>query len=253
MRAAVVCVFLKEYFFIPYWQKYYGTLFKYENLYAIGDLKNDPSMKILEPEVNKIDYSPEIQANFMEHVDLAIHYQKELLKTYDVVIYAEADQIFVPDPDKYTNLIDYLEKNTQDYIKVSGYNVQHMLQLEPKFDPSKPILGQRRFWFKDPGPEDKMTIVRKPVEEYGAGFHESKPDVPRDPDLYNIHLHLCDFAHTNCRRNTKTNSIKWAPGTGPGIAGGHTWTQDEQLYRTWHDYALSCGVTEIPKKFLGFI
>jgi hypothetical protein len=98
-----------------------------------------------------------------------------------------------------------------------------------------------------------MTIVRKPVEWYGAGFHDSTPDVPRDPDLYNIHLHLCDFPHCHSRRHTKTNPVKWAPNTGPGIAGGHTWTQGETLFNTWMDYALRCGISEIPDKFKGLI
>jgi hypothetical protein len=254
MKVAVVCVFLNEYFFIPYWQNYYGNLFGYNNLYAIGDLKNDSSMRLLEREVNLIDYSPEIQANFVEHCDLAIKFQTELLRQgYDVVIYAEADQFFIPDPEKYKDLNDYLEKNTQDYIKVSGWNVQHIIDEEQKFNPSQPVLSQRKYWFKDPGPEDKMTIVRKPVEWYGAGFHDSTPDVPRDPDLYNIHLHLCDFPHCHSRRHTKTNPVKWAPNTGPGIAGGHTWTQGETLFNTWMDYALRCGISEIPDKFKGLI
>ena len=193
MKVAVVCIFLKEYFFIPYWQKYYGTLFGYENLYAIGDLQNDSSMKLFEREVNKINYAPEVQANFGEHVEIILSLQKQMLEHYDVVIFAEADQFFVPDPDLYLNLNDYLYRNTQDYIKVSGWNVRQKLEEESPYDPNFRILAQRKYWFKDPWPEDKQTIIRKPVVSYSPGFHTCVPNVLRDPNLYNIHLQKFDF------------------------------------------------------------
>jgi hypothetical protein len=253
MKIAVICIFLNEYFFIPYWQKYYGSLFGYENLYAIGDLQNDSSMKLFEREVNKINYAPQIQANFGEHVNIILNLQKQLLSHYDVVIFAEADQFFVPDPDLYTDLKDYLEKNTQDYIKVSGWNVLHIPEVEPKFNPSMAILSQRGFWFKDPEREDKLVIVRKPMESYSWGFHNNVPDVERDVNLYNIHLHSCNFALANSRSNTKTNKINWWPGTGQIVAGGHTWIQDEELVDVWLKEGYLAGIQFIPHKFRGIL
>lgn len=246
-------IFLNEYFFIPRWQFYYGELFGNENLYAIGDFEKDSSMKLFNEKVNKINYCPKVQANFKEHCELALNLQKKLLGNYDVVIYAEADQFFVPDPEKYENLKDYLKKNIQDYIKVSGYNVIHLIDEEKTLNPNQSILGQRKYWCKDPGMEDKMTIVRKPVEWYSPGFHMSKPDVPRDPDLYNIHLHKCDFDQTNCRRNTKTNSVTWATGSGPTADGFHTWIQDNNLKNYWYQDAFKTGISLIPTKFHGII
>lgn len=253
MKVAVLGLFLNEFFFIPYWQKYYGDLFGYDNLYAVGDLANDSSMKLLDLEVKKINYAPEVQANFGEHVEIVLQLQKQLLETYDVVIFAEADQFFVPDPDKYSNLKDYLEKNTQDYIKVSGWNVIHIPTQEEKFNPSKPILSQRKFWFKDPEREDKLVIIRKPMTSYSWGFHNNQPDVERDPDLYNIHMHSCNLTTANSRCNTKTNNVPWWPGNGQILAGGHTWVQDEDLYKTWLDEAFAQGITFIPDKFEGVV
>lgn len=249
MRVAVFGLFQNEYFFIPYWQNYYGKLVGLENLYAIGDLNNDSSMKLFDKSVNLINYSPEVHANFEEHVQLVLQWQRQLLASYDVVVFAEADQYFIPNPYKYNDLIDYLSNNGDPYIKVCGYNVIHMIESEPVFDPKKGILSQRNFWYRFPL-EDKLFVVRQPVQSYTWGFHvNTVPDVPADPDLFNVHMHSCDFNVTNSRRNTKTNVGKWHPTAGPGRAGFHTWVQDDTLKQQWYNFSNQFGLQTIPEKF----
>jgi len=41
---------------------------------------------------------------------LQLKLKKKLLEEYDVVIFAEADEFFVPNLEKYKNLLDFLEK-----------------------------------------------------------------------------------------------------------------------------------------------
>jgi hypothetical protein len=250
LKIAVIGLFYFEYFFIPYWQNYYGKLFGFNNLYAIGDLENDFSLKSFS-NVNLINYKPEFLLDHHDHTRIIIETQKQLLESYDVVIFAEADQFFVPDPNKYLNLKDYLDRNTQDYIKVSGWNIIHDINDEPTYDPTKKILEQRNYWFKDPGPEDKMVIVRKPAVSYGHGFHQSVPSIEPDKDLYNIHMHLFDFDQCNCRRYIRTADFKnWHPGSGPNRSGNHVFIKDKNLINTWFDYPLNTtGIQMIPEKF----
>jgi hypothetical protein len=251
MRVAVIGLFHREFFYIPLWQNYYGKLFGLENLYAIGDLQKDETFKLFNKGVNFINYAPPLYANHSEHTQLIIQVQKQLLENYDVVIFAEADQFFIPDPDKYLNLNDYLHHNTQDYIKVSGWNVRQDLNTENFYNPTLKILEQRNYWFKDPGPEDKMVIVRKPAVSYGHGFHQSVPSIEPDKDLYNIHMHLFDFDQCNCRRYIRTADFKnWHPGSGPNRSGNHVFIKDKNLINTWFDYPLNTtGIQMIPEKF----
>jgi hypothetical protein len=251
MKVAVISLFYREYFFTNLWQKYYGDLFGFENLYAIGDIESDTSFKLFNSKVNFINYKAKYHADVGEHVQVILNIQKQLLEKYNVVIFAEADQYFIPDPKKYKDLKDYLFKNTQDYIKVSGWNVFQEINTETNYDYSKNILSQRKYWFKDPGQEDKMVIIRKPVDWYSAGFHTNSPDVERDPDLYNIHLHLFDFNICNTRRAVMTENKNWHPASGPnpGQCAHHVFLQDEKLKQEWFDRPMQYGITLIPEKF----
>ena len=249
MRVAVIGLFHREFFFIPLWQNYYGKLFGLENLYAIGDLQKDETFKLFSRGVNFINYAHPLFANHSEHVQLILQVQKELLQKYDVVIFAEADQFFIPDPDKYLNLTDYLYRNTQDYIKVSGWNVRQNLLEESSYNPNLRVLEQRKYWFKDPGPEDKLVIIRKPMEHYGTGFHVCSPDTPRDPDLFNIHLQKFDFNLCNCRFFIKTQTENKHPNFSKYGEGGHVWMNDDELWQNWLDENEKLDIMPIPEKF----
>jgi hypothetical protein len=248
-KVAVVGLFYYEYFYIPLWQNYYGNLFGYNNLFALGDLKNDFALKLFHDSVNLINYSPEFVGDHDDHIKTIINLQKQLLENYDVVIFAEADQFFVPDPDKYLNLNDYLHHNTQDYIKVSGWNVRHRPEKEPYYNPTKRILEQRNYWFKDPGPEDKQVIIRKPMNFYHAGFHVCDPNVERDPDLINIHLQKFDFNLCNSRNYIRTSAKNWHPGSGKHGMGSHVFKYDEELYNDWLQENQSLDLQLIPEKY----
>jgi len=122
MKKKEVCVFglfHKEAFFIPYWQQYYGSLFGYENLYALGDLQNDIFLKMFHKDVNKIELGAKYQCDYGLHVNTIMHMQKSLLNFYKVVIFAEADEFIVADPEKYKDLNDFFSKNNEDYFRLS--------------------------------------------------------------------------------------------------------------------------------------
>jgi len=249
MRVAVIGLFHREYFYIPFWQNYYGKLFGLNHLYVVGNLKEDESLKLFSPTVNKIDYVPQYFADHYQHIEIVLNLQKQLLKSYDVVIFAEADQFFIPDPDKYLNLNDYLHHNTQDYIKVSGWNVRHEPEKESYYNPTKRILEQRNYWFKDPGPEDKQVIIRKPMNFYHAGFHVCDPSVERDPDLVNMHLQKFDFNLCNSRNYIRTSAKNWHPGSGKHGMGSHVFKYDEELYNDWLAENKSLNLELIPERY----
>jgi hypothetical protein len=203
MKVAVFGLFHKEFFFSLYWQNYYGKLFGFENLYVIADLKNETCLPLFNiPEENFIDMEIEYQCDFGAHVNIAIKTQKKLLEKYDVVIFAETDEFFIPNLEKYENLKDFLEKNNDDFITPQGYNVWFDPDSESPLDPTKSLLSQRKFWYKNPG-ESKTLIVRKPVISYSGGFHITDPKIPEHPDLFNIHMHELDFCVQQTRNGLR--------------------------------------------------
>ena len=250
MKVAVIGLFHFEYFFIPYWQNYYGGLFGFENLFVIGDLANDPAMKLFS-EGHLIDYKQQHVGDHMEHVSIVLNLQRQLLNYFNVVIFAEADQFFIPDPDKYRDLNHYLEVDASDYIRVTGYNVNHDLDSEPRFNPFQRFLAQRSWWNRF-NPEDKMTIIRKPVNSYSPGFHYSDPTVEPAADLFNFHLHQVDFNLCNTRRTIRSSSKNWHPSSGLGKAGSHVFVVDEELRDQWQKDFLVTN-SRIPDKFKSLI
>ena len=249
MKTAVIGLFHKEYFYIHFWQNYYGKLFGFANLYAIGEVSTDPSFKIFDRRVNLIQYTPNYFADHIEHTQIVINTQNKLLADYDTVIFAEADQYFVPDPDLYLNLNDYLYRKTDDYIRVSGWNVRQQLEIEPPYDPGKKILEQRDYWFKDPWAEDKQTIIRKPIQSVGPGFHTSVPSVARDPQLFNIHMQKFDFGVCNSRFANYTARQDRHPDSGMNGLGNHIWKQDDVLWNDWINENKSLPIERIPQRF----
>ena len=253
MKTAVIGLFHREFFYIHFWQNYYGRLFEYENLYAIGDVQSDPSFKLFNRNINLINYAPQFFADHVSHTQIVMETQNRCLERgYDTVIFAEADQFFVPDPDLYLNLNDYRYRNPQDYIKVSGWNVRQNLEEESPYDPNFRILSQRKYWFKDPWPEDKQTIVRKPVQSYSPGFHTCVPNVPRDPNLYNIHLQKFDFGVCNSRFANYTARTDRHPESGIHGQGNHIWKQDDVLWNDWIQENRTLNLELIPDKFKNF-
>jgi|688.fasta_scaffold00302_49 hypothetical protein len=196
---AVLGIFGREKFFSPIWKKYYGDLFGVENLHIIGSLVTDEYLNILDG-ANFHELGSDTHGDNAYIIVRVMQLQYELLKSYQTVVFADSDEFIVPDPAKYTNLKDFLEKNNDMYFRVQGYNVINFVGNEPQIDMNKPIIGQRNYWYKNGsvigGGESKMLIVRKADVSYIAGMHWSYPAVIEHPDLYNIHLREFDYEIT---------------------------------------------------------
>jgi hypothetical protein len=255
MKKKEVCVFglfHKEAFFIPYWQQYYGSLFGYENLYALGDLQNDIFLKMFHKDVNKIELGAKYQCDYGLHVNTIMHMQKSLLNFYKVVIFAEADEFIVADPEKYKDLNDFFSKNNEDYFRCSGYNIIADLVNELPINPSRPLLSQRKYWYLHDG-ECKTLVARKPVDWYGVGFHECKPVLDLHSDLYNIHFHEFDYEIQNTRIQLRhETNLPLHPDFRPGGLGGEGFLFDERLIEYHNSKFYSKNLQEIPDKFKNY-
>ena len=124
--------------------------------------------------------------------------QPELFKDYDLILFADVDEIIVPNLDKYKNLGDYLDRVTQDVIRCVGYNVIQM-EGEPPIDLTKPILDQRDYWSRDQM-YDKYVIITEP-QQYISN-HDIVNTKQPNPDLVMLHLRDIDIDMAKSR-NTK--------------------------------------------------
>ena len=235
---------------IPYWQNYYGNLFGRENLYPVGDLKNDFFMSLFSiPRKNFIELGAHYQSDYDLHVSTVTKVQKQLLGNYDVVIFAEADEFFVPNLNKYTDLKDFLIRNPDDYFTAQGYNVISDIDREPPINPTKSLLSQRRWWYKNAG-ESKTLIVRKPVTSYSGGFHICYPSIPEHPELFNIHLHDFDYNYSNARAKMRFDTLlPLHPSFRPGNMGSEGYILDEELVLFHRHKFETKGVELIPEMF----
>ena len=236
---------------IPYWQNYYGNLFGRENLYPVGDLKNDFFMSLFSiPKKNLIELGAHYQSDYDLHVSTVTRIQRELLDSYDVVIFAEADEFFVPDLNKYADLKDFLMKNSDDYFTSQGYNVISDIDNELPLNPTKSLLSQRKWWYKNTG-ESKTLIVRKPVTSYSGGFHICYPSVPEHPELFNIHLHDFDYHYSNTRAKMRFDTLlPLHPSFRPGNMGSEGFILDEELVLFHRHKFETKGVELIPEMFV---
>jgi hypothetical protein len=251
LKVAVFGLFHKEALMIPYWQNYYGNLFGRENLYPVGDLKNDFFMSLFSiPRKNFIELGAHYQSDYDLHVSTVSKVQKQLLDSYDVVIFAEADEFFVPDLNKYTDLKDFLIKNPDDYFTAQGYNVISDIDDESPINPTKSLLSQRRWWYKNAG-ESKTLIVRKPVTSYSGGFHICYPSIPEHPELFNIHLHDFDYNYSNARAKMRFDTLlPLHPSFRPGNMGSEGYILDEELVLFHRHKFETKGVELIPEMFV---
>jgi hypothetical protein len=152
-------------------------------------------------DTEKIPIGDILRNNWAATVGLLNSTQPRLFANYDLILYADVDEIVIPNPDKYKDLGEYLEQVDQPVVRCLGYNVIQLEGEEP-IDLTKPILSQRKNWSRDKM-YDKFVIITKP-QHYTSNHHIENP-VPVDPDLFMLHLRDIDIDMAKAR-NTKVGA-----------------------------------------------
>jgi hypothetical protein len=196
-KVAVITTVQREFFFTPYWQSYYGDLFGLENLYVLCDTVNDYYLSLFDKKVNLINMQQEYHGDNAWMIENIQKWQHLLLDIYETVIFADSDEFLIPAPLHWKDLSEFLDKNTDDYFRAQGFNIIHNFNEEPVINPTRPILSQRKYWYKhggvNGGGESKQLIIRKQGVRYSAGLHWCEPSVPEHPELFLIHLKEFDY------------------------------------------------------------
>jgi len=224
-NAAVTFVY-NESVNLPIWVKYYGENFGFENLFVIDRSSVDGSTEGLGA-VNVIKI-PRPEFDEDSKTNLMSSFQSGLTSCYDCVVTTDADEIIVPDPDKYKNLSEYISKLNDDYVNAIGVDVVHMLTEEAPLDLSRPILSQRRFG-RFAAPECKQLISKIPTR-WLPGLHSSNKAPKFDPDLILFHLKLMDYGFA-MKRQIINQETKWSKASLDHHYGAHHRWSFEQFVR----------------------
>jgi len=190
------CVFTfvkNEKVFLPIWLKYYSRFFDKADIYVLDHDSDDDSIqecsrsygfKVIELHHDSYDD--------IWRIEVARQQQAQLLLSYEYVLYADADEIIVPNPEKYNDLRDYIEKCSLECVVCSGYEMLHIRQKEPAIDLDKSIFKQRKYWYVNPF-YDKPLLANQSLD-WICGFHHAQNKIGiKDNDLWLLHLHKMDY------------------------------------------------------------
>lgn len=233
MSRAVFTMVYNESIFLPIWLRYYSRFFDPEDIYVLDHQSTDGST-----EGNGFVRVPVEHDTNSElwRVETSGIQQRKLLERYDVVLTSDVDEIVAPEPERGT-LGDYIEEFRDEFVNCAGYELLHFKDAEPPIELDRPLLQQRRWWYRNPG-FDKPLLATVPLS-WVAGFH-TRTDSRRNPDptLRLIHLHRMDYAICLARHRGRQSREVEQEDLSSGRAY-HNRIVDESEFERWF-YEDSC-------------
>ena len=189
---AVLTVARDEADMLPRWVRYYGDQVGVENLIVFDDNSVDGGTDDLPCTVHRIPGFPPGKFEGAR-MRLVSGVAQGLLQTYDVVVFTDVDEFIVADPARHESLRHYLRARPGVPVMAPlGLNLVHHTGAEGPLDPSRPLLGQRRFATFVPV-MCKPAMKRVPAA-WAAASHGIRTDAPYlvDPEVLMLHLKFAD-------------------------------------------------------------
>jgi hypothetical protein len=187
-RAAVVTMVRDEAIFLPIWLRYYGQFFAAADVYVLDHGSSDGSTGgagfVRVPVVHDV-------VDWGWHRDTLQRQQHELLRSYEIVLVTDVDEIVAPDPGSGT-LGDYLDVFDRSFVTCLGREVIHQPESEPPFDLARGVFEQRHWWFANPA-YSKSLLAREPMHWHGGMHARVDGAVAEDGVLHLVHLHRMDY------------------------------------------------------------
>jgi hypothetical protein len=254
--AAVFTIVKDEELYLPIWLKYYSKYFPMEDIYVLDHQSTDGSTTDLPCNVKVVENEKAFDSLWLLHV--VTKFQSELFEKYEYVVFAESDEILITLENPENNLHDHIQmmKNIgRNFDVATGFELVHHSILEGSYDTSRPILDQRRHWYRETH-YDKTLISRVPIE-WGIGFHDTqyrkqedwlngKNIIDPNDNLILIHLHRFDY-QTYMKRKLRALDYNIADPINPGESFQNRFTNinDIRYYFFSHEHVL----TQLPDNF----
>ena len=230
-KAAVFAPVKDETTYSLIWEAYYKRYFDKEDIYYLDfGSTNLPKTdcKIIHTERNILDVEQMIAA-LKETYEL-------LLKDYEYVMQTDIDEIIYHK----TGLDNFINNLDKDFVRCKGFEVVHMPDKEPPYDPTRHILEQRKYWIREPRFYDKTLLTNRLLtweDTDNAGFHvcaetadaKDNSQEYHEDDLLLLHLHKFDY-DTCLKRHLEWAQKKWE---GPEWTNWHYKRTTEEGVKDW--------------------
>jgi hypothetical protein len=241
---AVFTIVKNESVFFPIWLRYYSQFFDAGDIYVLDHETTDGS-------TDGSGFNREIvRYRFVEDAtwltDTVKARQRELLESYEIVLFCDADEIIAPNPLKYDGLGDYIDRMTAEYVNCRGVEVIHMRDTEPPIDLSRPILEQRSWWFRN-YIYSKPLLSRIPMNWVKGFHHRDDGTSNQDLALNLIHLHRMDYELTRARHRFR-KSLKWNDAGGLTRSGYQNRIVETDEFEEWFYNDTANVIPLVPRK-----
>ena len=221
---AIFTMVRNEPVFLPLWLRHYGRT--HADLFVLDHQTDDGSTSW--PDVRRQATVLPVTNPTTDDADWMLRTveaeQRRLLGEYEIVVYAEADEFLVPDPNHYASLGEFIARRRAALpLTASGFETcdapdapplaspfdawwQHPVVREPA---QTPLAGRR--WLRNDR-YDKTLISSSPLS-WEVGFHRLR-DVPMfpDPGLFLLHFHYADREYGWRRIEERMRRMPPAPG-----------------------------------------
>jgi Glycosyl transferase family 2 len=230
-RRAAFTIVHNEALWLGLWLAHYRRFFDADDLFVLDHGSTDHSTSDLAGACHVVPVHREAAFDHHWLKTVVEDFQAFLLRSYDLVLFAEVDEFIVADPIRYSGLDAYLDALDRPAARCLGFNVVHQPDEPPlRFD--EPPLRQRRYWHASLE-YSKRLISRIPLR-WSDGFHLefNAPDDAPDPSLLLVHLHRADY-DTCLARHTASAARDWNQADVDGAAGAQNRIADPQAFDEW--------------------
>ena len=251
-RRALLTMVHDEATFLPIWLGYYSRFFAADDIYVLDNDTTDGSTAgdgFVRIPVSHGSVDHEWMVRTIEG------HQHELLERYDVVVVTDVDELIAPLPE-WGTLDRYLDRFDEEWVNCIGYEIVHLPDVEAPYDPSKPILDQRRHWFAN-GAYDKPAIASVELS-WRPGLHaRTDGQINLDPDLRLVHLHRMDY-DICLRRHAHRKNRPWNDHDVDAGWAAYNRITDESRFDRWfygesgfEDEGIEMALEPIPESWRG--
>jgi hypothetical protein len=203
MRVAALTMSYNEPVWARVWAGFYSRQVGAENCFLLDHGSDDGSTEGLSIQVERLPRSPLDEVARAETIGGRT---EALLRTYDVVVHSDADELVFADPAEHRDLVAFAATVREPVVTAAGLDVQHLPDAEPALDVTRPIGAQRR-WVRFAASMCKPAFVRRPVR-WAPGFHTC--DAPMvTGGLYVLHLRYADL-QLGLQRLARTRALTFA-------------------------------------------
>jgi hypothetical protein len=239
--SAVFTISRNESFFLPIWLAYYKRYFDEKDIYVLDHDSSDGSTDSMQ---NCILIHNKLTQNNKWLIDVTCDFQKKLLSRYENVLFTNVDEIIVADPDVYNGLDNFIFSNQENIVACTGYEVIHLLD-EPAYDPNFNVLSNRH-WYRNTV-YDKPLLSKIPLE-WAAGWHGlTNFQVPKNPDLFLIHLHRMDYGVCYARHKKTSAEPVYKPDLDDKKWGWHHQVAESEEFKRWFYSIDTARILNAPK------